>query len=581
MPRRVGLSISFLSRNDEILVSRKSPPPLLEVIDSGEGRDYSWLQAAVEIAFIFLLFFILAGSPPPGVGESHYLPKAKHYWDPSWCRGDLFLDSADAHLTFYWCFGWVTQYCSLTTTAWIGRGVTWLLLAAAWQRLSVALVPQRLMSILTAGLMMIFLRWFHMAGEWMVGGVEAKSFAYVFFLLSLECLVRRRWTGAWLWMGAAAAFHVLIGGWGCVLIGGVWLLERNQPDSPSLLRMMPAVLGGFVLSLPGLIPAILLNKGVDPEIAREATTAYVFERLPHHLVFHRFEHLYMARQLALLIAWAALAWHQRHDVRLRALHLFVLGAVLMGAVGAAIDQSLLWQRELAARLLRYYWFRLSDSMLAIGVALAIAAELSRREKSQPGLTAAVMTLAMLAVGIDLSYAMWSRSELRVPGAFLQPKPTQTSPLEDPHAAPTQPELSPQQMFAEWQRVCDWIERETPAQAGFLTPRRQQTFHWYAQRREAVNWKDVPQDAAGLMRWKAAMEELYPRATFVRDLAAHSDDELVRLARKYNATYIVLDRARAERGLKLPRIYPTFPGENQAYEVYFVPPLAAAKEGAAQ
>jgi hypothetical protein len=549
-------------------VSRSSSPPLLEVIDSGEERGYSWLATAVETLFILLLFFIVAGSPPPGVGESHYLTKSKHYWDPAWCRGDLFLESADAHLTFYWCFGWVTKFCSLETTAWIGRAISWLLLAWSWQRLSVALVPQRLFAILSAGLMLLFTRWFHMAGEWVIGGIEAKCFAYVFVLLALECLVRRRWTPAWLWMGTAAAFHVLVGGWGCVLLGGVWLLERKQDQTPRLLAMLPAVIGGFVLSLPGLIPAILLNRGVDPAVAREAATTYVFERLPHHLVFHRFEHIYMARQLVLLIAWGWLAWQQRHNVRLRALHQFVLGAVLMGVAGAIIDQSLLWQRELAAKLLRYYWFRLSDSLLAFGAALAVIHEIARRQHSRPQWFGALVTVSILVVGADLTYAMWSRNEMRLPGAFLQPKPTQPRIATQPPALT--PELPPRELYVDWRNVCDWIERETPPDAKFLTPRRQQTFKWYAQRPEVVNWKDVPQDAAGLMRWKEAMEEVYPRSTFELDLAAHDTAKLIALAHKYDAQYIVLDRTRSPRTLEMPRVYPAIREDNPAYDVYRVP-----------
>ena len=56
--------------------------------------------AAFEVAWIFLIFFLFAGSLPPDVGESHYLVKAKHYWQPAWCAGDLFLESRDAHLRF-------------------------------------------------------------------------------------------------------------------------------------------------------------------------------------------------------------------------------------------------------------------------------------------------------------------------------------------------------------------------------------------------------------------------------------------------------------------------------------------------
>src|SRR4051812_33122965 len=102
--------------------------------------------AAFEIAWIFLIFFLFAGSVPPDVGESHYLVKARHYWEPVWCAGDLFVESRDAHAIFYWTFGWLTRFCSLAATAWIGRVITWLFLAWSWQRLSWAIVPRRLVS---------------------------------------------------------------------------------------------------------------------------------------------------------------------------------------------------------------------------------------------------------------------------------------------------------------------------------------------------------------------------------------------------------------------------------------------------
>src|SRR5262245_28797290 len=167
-----------------------------------------WRLAAFEIGWIVLIFFLFAGSLPPDVGESHYLVKAKHYWEPSWCAGDLFLESRDAHAVFYWVFGWVTRLCSLPATAWIGRVVTWLLLAWSWRRLSWAVVPRPLASLLSAGLMLALLRHCHLAGEWVVGGVEAKGFAYVLVFLALEAIVRGWWQGALVFAGAAGAFHV-------------------------------------------------------------------------------------------------------------------------------------------------------------------------------------------------------------------------------------------------------------------------------------------------------------------------------------------------------------------------------------
>ena len=107
-------------------------PAAAEIEPAKTDRDSARL-AAFEVAWIFLLFFLVAGSLPPDVGESHYLVKAKHYWAPAWCAGDLFVESRDAHATFNWTLGWLTRFFSLTATAWLGRAATWLFLAWTWR----------------------------------------------------------------------------------------------------------------------------------------------------------------------------------------------------------------------------------------------------------------------------------------------------------------------------------------------------------------------------------------------------------------------------------------------------------------
>ncbi len=82
----------------------------------------------LEIALIFLVFFVHGGASAPHVNETCYLTKAKHYWDPAWCGGDLFLESADAHLVFYWTVGWLAAF--FRYPRWLGsaalrRGGCW------------------------------------------------------------------------------------------------------------------------------------------------------------------------------------------------------------------------------------------------------------------------------------------------------------------------------------------------------------------------------------------------------------------------------------------------------------------------
>jgi hypothetical protein len=55
-----------------------------------------FLAEAAAVAVSFLVYAAIA-APLPALNEPHYLAKAKHFWNPAWCAGDLFLESANAH----------------------------------------------------------------------------------------------------------------------------------------------------------------------------------------------------------------------------------------------------------------------------------------------------------------------------------------------------------------------------------------------------------------------------------------------------------------------------------------------------
>src|SRR5688500_15349947 len=80
---------------DLLLPPNTMSPPAPSPPASASPSAGGWGWAVIEVGFIFVMFFVFAGAPPPDVGEAHYLAKAKHYWDPAWCRGDMFLESKD------------------------------------------------------------------------------------------------------------------------------------------------------------------------------------------------------------------------------------------------------------------------------------------------------------------------------------------------------------------------------------------------------------------------------------------------------------------------------------------------------
>ena len=185
----------------------------------------SRLGVSIEIVLIAAIIIVWCGQNPPDVNESHYLLKAKHYWDPSWCERDFFLRSANAHGLFYAVFGWLTLGLTLEQFAWSGRLITWLGFAIAWAQLNAALFRKRGLGLCSIVPFLLASHYCQLAGEWVIGGFEGKSVAYVLVVFGLARLVHQRWAEVPLWMAGAACFHLLVGGWSLLAAGACWVLS--------------------------------------------------------------------------------------------------------------------------------------------------------------------------------------------------------------------------------------------------------------------------------------------------------------------------------------------------------------------
>lgn len=547
-------------------------------------------QAFAEVALILAVFFIHAGQPVPDNNEPHYLCKAQHYWDAVWCDEDFFLESADAHLVFYWTFGWITQVVSLPAAAWIGRLLTWGLLAWAWRRLSWRVVPKPLIAVLTAALFVTLSYRCELAGEWVVGGVEAKGFAYILVLVGLERALAGRWNWAWLCLGGAAAFHVLVGGWAVVALGIVWLSAGQ--DRQRWKQMLPGLLGGGLLSLAGLIPALALTSGQPADITRQANAIYVFERLPHHLALLHLPPREIAERFlrhgCLLVALGFLWWwHDRkntllkkgdkhlhtstafavlppdrkpvpllqRDVRVcRLLVVFAVAAFGIATCGAAIEVATWQSPDAAARLLRYYWFRLTDFAAPMAVALLTGAVIADSLRGKRAMRLVWLVAAFCLIGWHLGDVMLIRRQTPIPRCDIQ-------------LAYRRDSDRMWNAYVDWLNVCNWIRENTPTDAVFLTPRRSQSFKWRASRAEVVTRKDIPQDAAGIVEWSRRIRTIHAcvgedgePATY-RSLAAAGASHIVKLQDEFQFDYVL---TKTRPVLRFPVVY-----RNDSYAVYCV------------
>ena len=497
-----------------------------------------------EIASIVVLFFIVGGTPAPEINEAQYLSKARHFWIPDWCGPDHFLNSANTHFVFYVAFGWLTQFLSLPATAWVGRLLGWTLLAWSWQRVARHFNAQFGMAFISAGLWLFLIRKFNMAGEWVVGGIEAKIFAYVFVFLGIEALIQSRWNRVWVFFGIASAFHVLVGGWSVVAAAIAYAIGLRSKEF-DVSDLFPGLIIGGIVSLAGVLPVFLGAPEVSPADAAKGIEQYVFYRLRHHLIPRDFPVRFIVRYLFLTAVWSVAAYRMRGNKESRQMSTFVIGGLAIAVTGAMIDVLVGHMRPLASQLLRFYWFRLSDVVVPLGCALLYCRSVAdlRRNARQPWLVAA--GLAYVVVSASLVFFHQRQSDY--PNCDKQGR------------------VSSVAHYHSWMEVCDWIRLHTDDEEIVFAPPNHQSFKWNAQRAEIVTWKDVPQDPAGILEWRARLREI--RIFLYRGKTRpveYTNNALKELAKKYQFRFAIIERHRA-----IPRLFHRVPFENNDYIVYEV------------
>lgn len=498
-----------------------------------ERRQAAW----TDVALVLSVIACAGWQPTPGENEAHYLALARHYWQPAWCARDALLESAAIHQLFYALFGWTTVMFSMPTAAWIGRLVSWSLLAIAWRRLSFAVAPMWGLAPLSAAVLAVANRHGHLSGEWLIGGIEAKTLAYPAVFAALAAWLEGRPRPALVWFGLSTAMHPLVGGWALVAWGlSLWFCNGLAGLRPlaAWATVVAAALIGF-----GVAPPLWADWGTPASVRADAWRILVFDRVPHHLLpwaFGAAEWWWFAGLLAVTVFLGFLAWG---NAPLRKLVAFTAPSLALAAVGGILAFTLQSWPSTQAAFLRFYWFR------QIGMTVPMLAALS--------------TVAVL-------YGRWSGGPPRRWGATLLTAAVILVALHLPriNRVPEAERPTPPDQFAAWVDVCRWVQGHTPADSLFITPRLRQTFKWYAQRAEAANWKDVPQDAAHVVTWWQRLVELHSVPTpsgrqWVRSLTQHSAQRLRELGNSCGADYVV---CAAEPRKELPCDY-----RNEFYAVY--------------
>lgn len=247
-----------------------------------------WLSTAfcllLAISWLALLRDILR------FNESGKLALAHQQVDPSWLPSDWYLSIPQS---YQWLFQQIAGFLVVELhdpiAAIVIRLLGYACLSLALAR--VALQLQLSPLLITLAVVLFAHDQSVIAGEWMIGSSEPKTFAYAALLMAYALWRERCWAWSGLLLGLACSFHVLVGIYGASALAvlvlarfrGSWNLQAWCRGSLAFGFPALALSPTFIERLNGpAAEAPLFGKGAGVEPSAEFI--YVYLRNPHHLV---------------------------------------------------------------------------------------------------------------------------------------------------------------------------------------------------------------------------------------------------------------------------------------------------------
>ena len=501
-------------------------------------------QRALPVGCLILLLvgFSFFRVPIPGVNEPHYLGKAKHFWSPEWCAGDLFFESSNPHFVFYATFGPLTTFLSLSTTAIIGRCVALAIVAFGWQALARQLLGHAWAGLLTMPVFLMLQSLGNWSGEWLVGGLESKVIAYGFLFLSLARFLAGDWDRSALLAGLSVSVHPLIGLWGVIAAGFAWTFEHcciraeNRIAAPRSPWCWLRAAGLFlVMALPGLIPALRTIAVDDPDLQRRANLLQVGSRLAHHLDPLEFSLKSHGYGGVVLLCWVILTTLLMRKFRRvpadqnlvsaaakwRWWTLFVCATILIAFAGIGIAWGPRPIRELPGyewriNLLKFYPFRLADLFVPVAISLALG-------RLIPMLCAPVQSRFQRRAGLIVCLAVTAGAAILLPGTDRNPSGMSATQRMD------------------WIAICHWVREHSASDDLIYAINGNWAVKWYTARAEYVSYKDCPQDPPGIVEWNKRLWVIHRWKLGCFDDGKVSAGELADLHEKTGISFFIAGR----------------------------------------
>ena len=473
-------------------------------------------------ALLVGLALVLYGAPVPRLSEELYLPLVRHTGDAAFLAGDWTMRGPfGEHWVFDHLLGPVAAAVPLVWFGWVGRIVTWSVLAFLLVRLGrrFGLSP----ALAGTGVALWLVMNQSLIGfDWMFGTFEAKTVADCFVVGALLAATSERVPLAVIGLGLAVSLHPGIGGW-AALTGGVALLTVPRTRRAAL-RWAPA---GVLLAAPGVL-GIVTTIGVSSTALQRFV---VLHAIPQHAdpffggAQHPIAQVAVRAAALTLMLVANVVWFRRSERTTAARFLIAFQLIAMTTVPLAFVARALhvWSVLLLQPL------RLGPLVVPLFFFFGLVQQVRmRRAAETPGRPWwRRRSVALLAAGVFLAVFVTSpllaapRMAARTAKAWIE---------HDDEA----------DAFA-------WLRDHTPTTTRCVVPVDRQDAFMRGERPIVANWQAIRYDALG--PWKQRVDALVggpqafdPTPTELPALRADYDrlrlGQIVGIARRHHAGCIV-------------------------------------------
>ncbi len=303
---------------------------------------FNRLEPAALIVVILSIFYI---GFQLGFNEEIYFGFSKAYMDHQWIPGStLFTDFAGTRILFQLIFGWILKFISFENMAFFGRLLGYILLAFPIAAIAKHLRINNIILVFWLTIFFIPQQNFY-GGEWVFGGFETKTIAYVFVFWSIWFLFNERFLPAVLFAAISIYWHMLVGGWYTLYVF-IYLIITLGFHKKNITYWFYA---GLII-LPFVIYIYMgLMSGNDNVInGVNIGRLYAYDRNPHHIGLVKnwdyFLHRHAGKVLMAVIAFilSLTIYHRQIPARFKWINTFlmiILAQNLLFLIVALFDKN--------------------------------------------------------------------------------------------------------------------------------------------------------------------------------------------------------------------------------------------------